>query len=591
MSPLYPQEQLDLINSYNDIVEVVSQYLPLKRSGRNFKALCPFHSEKTPSFTVSPEKQIFHCFGCGAGGNVFSFVMRKENLTFPEAVRFLARRANIELPEFDSRAASKKEILLKIHELAAGFFHWGLTGARSGAGARAYLRERGISDAAARTFQLGYAQPSWDSFLKQARKKGYDPETLLEAGLILQRPKEDGYYDRFRHRLIVPVCDGQGRVIAFGGRVLDDSKPKYINSPDTPLFHKGSVLFGLHLAREAIGKSGEAVLGEGYFDVIRAHQEKLENMICSQGTAFTDIQAQVLRRYTDKVVVAYDADQAGTEAALRGLAVFLRKNFEVRVVILPPGEDPDSYIRVFSPAAFAGLVAESAPLLDFKLDRLCRDHDIAADRGRLAVTREMLGIISLIESAVLRETYARKLADRLGISTAAVWEEYRKLAAPLSPPPAARPSPARPADKYQERLLKYLVENDTLLSRVKDEVDPAAFSPSLRPIVALMLKLLQEGKTPLSRTLVAALRDRDAQETVARWLLEPPSAGPGISEVAELLISIQKKRIHAELVGCRKSVADREGGEARKSAILRRSTALARDLKEFPSRIRDKMGV
>ncbi len=590
MSPLYPQEQIDLINSYNDIVEVVSQYLPLKRSGRNFKALCPFHSEKTPSFTVSSEKQIFHCFGCGAGGNVFSFVMRKENMTFPEAVRFLARRANIELPEHDSRTASRKELLLKLHELAAGFYHWGLTGSKNGALARAYLKDRDIRKDMISTFRLGYAQPSWESFYNHARKKGYDPETLLEAGLILKRPKGGGYYDRFRNRLIVPVRDVQGAVIAFGGRVLDNSQPKYINSPDTPLFRKGSVLFGLHLAREAIRKRGEAILGEGYFDVIRAHQKKIENMICSQGTAFTDIQAQVLRRYTDKVVVAYDADQAGTEAALRGLAVFLQKNFEVRVVILPPGEDPDSYIRKAPAGSFEKLVAESAPLLDFKLSRLCRVHDINTDRGRLAVSREMLDTIALIESAVLRETYAKKLAERLGISPAAVWEEYGKLKSP-HPPPPSRPAPPRKVDKYEERLLKYLMENDTLLCCIKDELDPAAFSPPLQPIVALMLKLLGEGKPPLSRKLVSALRDREAQEMVSRWLLESSAAGPGISEAAELLINVQKKRIRAAIAGCRRALASRDGTEESKTALLRESTKLLRDLKELPSRIREKIGL
>lgn len=591
MVPFYPPEQIDLINSYNDIVEVISQYLPLKRSGRNFKALCPFHSEKTPSFTVSPDKQIFHCFGCGAGGNVFSFVMRQENMTFPEAVRYLARRANIDLPEFDSHAASKKEQLLKLHELAAGFYHRGLTESKNGERARAYIAGRGIAESTVKIFQLGYAQPAWDSFLKHARKKGFEPEMLLEAGLVIKRTSGDGYYDRFRNRLIIPVYDGRGRVIAFGGRVLDDSQPKYINSPDTPLFRKGNVLFGLHLAREAIRECGEAILGEGYFDVIRAHQEGVKNMVCSQGTAFTEVQSQVLKRYADKVVVAFDADQAGTAAALRGLAVFLQKNFEVRVVILPPGEDPDSYIRSRGPAAFKRLIAESISLIDFKLDRLCRVNDLTSDRGRLAVVREMLDTISLIESAVLKETYAKKLAARLDVSPGAIWEEYRKIKRSPSPGRQSRPVPVRKVNKYETRLLKYIIENDTVFSLIKDELDPAAFSPPLRPVVGLMLDLLREGKTPLSRTLMAALRDRESQEMVSRWLLESHATVPRISEVADLLINIQGNRVKAKIVECRKAVAGHDAAGEESTAILRKSGALTRELKELPSRIREKLGV
>ncbi|MDP8215273.1 MAG: DNA primase [Candidatus Euphemobacter frigidus] len=589
MSPFYPPEQIDLISSYNDIVEIISQYLPLKRSGRNYKALCPFHSEKTPSFMVSPEKQIYHCFGCGAGGNVFSFIMRKENMTFPEAVRFLARRANIELPEFDSRIASKKEQLLKLHELAAGFFHWGLTDSKSGESARRYIEKREITGPTIEKFKLGYAQPAWDSFLKHARKKGYKPETLLEAGLILKRSRGDGYYDRFRNRLIVPVCDGRGRIIAFGGRVLDDSQPKYINSPDTPLFRKGNTLFGLHRSRDAIMASGTAILGEGYFDVIRAHQEKVENMICSQGTAFTEIQAQVLRRYTGKVVVAYDSDRAGMEAALRGLTVFLRKNFEVRIVTLPPGEDPDSFIRGAGAEAFKKLVIGSMPLLDFKLNQLCRVNDIATDQGKLAVVREMLDTISIIESAVLRETYEKKLAERLGVSPGAVREEYGKIKRPVNPPRTAQPSTPRKVNKYEVRLLKYLMENDTVLSFVQDELDPEAFSPPLQPIVTLMLELFRQGKTPLSRTLVTVLQDKKSQELVSRWLMEPQSPAPQISEVADLLINIQKKRLRAKINECRKSVGRRGIAGKEAAAFLGKSIELTRELKELPARIRMKI--
>lgn len=587
----YPPEQIDLISSYNDIVEIISQYIPLKRSGRNFKALCPFHSEKTPSFTVSPEKQIFHCFGCGAGGNVFSFIMRRENMTFPEAVRYLARRANIELPEFDSRSATKKELLLKLHELAAGFYHWGLTESRAGAKARAYLENRGIKGRAIKSYNLGYAQPGWDSFLKFAGKKGYKPGMLLEAGLVLERSKSDGYYDRFRDRLIIPVCDNRGRVIAFGARVFDDSKPKYVNSPDTPLFRKGNVLFGIHQAREAIRECGEVILGEGYFDVIMAHQEQLENIICSQGTAFTEVQAQVLKRYTDKVVVAFDADQAGLAAALRGLTVFLQKDFEVRMVLMPEGQDPDSYIRSSGVAAFKKLVAESIPLIDFKLERLCRVHDIETDRGRLTVVKEMLDTIAQIESAVLKETYTEKLALRLGVSAGAVWEEYRKRKIPKLPSPSPPSSPVIKVNKYESRLLKYLLENDRVLSLIKDELDPEAFSPPLRPVVDLMLNLVRKGENPVSSSLMTGLRGNKSQEIVSRLLLEQYTDEIQLSEVFEIIIDIQEKRIRAKIAECKKAVVRKDVAEDETGAILIKSSALHRELNNFTDRIRKKIGL
>ncbi|MDP8235579.1 MAG: DNA primase [Candidatus Erginobacter occultus] len=591
MAPLFSPDQVDLVNSSNDIVEVVSQYLPLKRSGRNFKALCPFHSEKTPSFTVSPDKQIFHCFGCGAGGDVFSFVMRKENMTFPEAVRYLARRANVQLPEADPRAASRREKLFELHRLAADYFHWGLTRSRAGERAREYLNRREITKDSIKTFEIGYAQPGWESLLNRARKKGYPEELLVEAGLVIKREKGGGCYDRFRDRLIVPVRDGRGRTIAFGGRVLDDSLPKYINSPETPLFRKGGILFGIDRARVRIGEAGEAIIGEGYFDVIRAHQEGVENMVCSQGTAFTEIQAQVLKRYTDKVVVAFDADQAGTAAALRGLAVFLEKNFEVRIIVLPPGEDPDSFIRKHSGPAFEKLAQESRPLLDFKLDWLCKQYDIAADRGRMSVARQMLESISLIENAVLRETYLRKLAGRLGVSPEAVQEEFgkRKPPAPPSRTPAAVPEGK--IDKYQLRLLKYLMGNDTFFRRVEEELYPDVFSPPLQPVVTLMLELIRQGQVPLSKTLVGALRDRRAQEMVSGWLLDSDGSGPEVGEAVQLIINLARKRVRSELLRARRELAAREGLEEDRALILRRCAALQKELQSLPSRIREKAGL
>lgn len=313
-------------------------------------------------------------------------------------------------------------------------------------------------------------------------------------------------------------------------------------------------------------------------------------MICSQGTAFTEIQAQVLKRYTEKVVVAFDADPAGLAAALRGLAVFLEKNFEVRIIVLPRGEDPDSFIRRHSGEAFRKLAAQSRPLLDFKLEWLCRHHDLSSDRGRLAVLREMLESISRIENAVLRETYGRKLADRLGVSPEAVWEESGKRKAPSAPVSPPGP-PEGKIDKYQVRLLKFLVGDDKFLERIAGELSPDAFSPSLQPVVTQVLELFREGRVPLSRTLVPALRGRPEGEIASRMLLESFRPEMKLEEAVDTLIDLERKRIKAEQARARRDLAAREGTEEERSSVLRRCAALQKELKSLSSRIREKAGL
>lgn len=542
----YTSDVLELVKSRNDIVEVISRYFPLKRSGQNHKTLCPFHSEKTPSFLVSSSKQIFHCFGCGVGGDVFSFIMRQEKLTFPEAVRFLAQRADIDLPERETGAVATKTKLLELHELALEYYRWGLAESKNGEKARLYLEKRRIRPDIVSKFKIGYAQPGWDGFVRQAHKKDYQAKDLLEAGLAIARPQGEGYYDRFRDRLIIPICDIQGRVIAFGGRVLDETQPKYINSPDTPLFRKGRMLFGLHLAKESISRAGEAVLGEGYFDVIRAHQEGIVNVICSQGTAFTEDQAQVLKRYSDRVVVAFDADQAGASAALRGLAIFLQKNIEVRIALLPPDEDPDSFISEQGAPSFQNLLKDSIPLLDFKLQKLCERYDIRTDRGKLALSREMLETISRIESAVLRDHYIKKLARSLGVSETSVREDYRKSIR-KSRMVVSKPSSRPKAEKYEVRLLKFLLENDNLINLIGDELNSTDFALPFRSIVQAMLDLHHQGKVPLAQSLVAALREEEPKAQVSRWLLEPLDPPVSLKEAADILIDLKKNSIKTKI--------------------------------------------
>ena len=340
MAGLIPPATLEQIRAANDIVEVIGAAVPLKRAGTNFVALCPFHKEKSPSFNVSPSKQVFKCFGCGKGGDVFSFIKEYENVTFVDAVRRLAERARIPL-QFESgpgaeQARSLKETLLQIHDQIAQRWQTALANDANGQIARDYLQKRGVSDDAAKLFRLGYAPDAWDDTVNWAKSKGYDPDTVEKAGLIIRRD-EGGFYDRFRGRLMFPICDEQGRVIAFSGRVLsgDEKTAKYVNSPETLIFTKGKVMFGLDKSKRAILDAGFAIICEGQLDLIACFMAGVKNIVAPQGTAFTAAHAQVIRRYVDEVVLCFDSDNAGQNAAVRALDDLLASGLAIRVAVVP----------------------------------------------------------------------------------------------------------------------------------------------------------------------------------------------------------------------------------------------------------------
>ena len=342
--PLIPDQIIDDIQSRADIVEVIGRYVPLKRAGRHFKAHCPFHKEKTPSFMVNTDKQIFHCFGCGVGGNVFSFLMQHDRLTFPEAVRQLADHVGVRVPDREpgSRNGSHEQ-LAALMEKVCGYFERMLLSPQQGKSARAYLQQRGVSEPTRRSFRLGLAPAGWDHVLNAAKATGVGSEQLEAAGLVIQG--RSGYYDRFRNRLIFPILDVRGRVVGFGGRSLDASEPKYLNSPETSLYTKGRHLFGLAQAKEVMITMKTAVVVEGYFDCVILAQEGFSHVVSPLGTALTSDQARLLKRYTETVLLAFDADVAGEEATLRGIDLLVEAGLQVRVAQLPQGVDPDECLR------------------------------------------------------------------------------------------------------------------------------------------------------------------------------------------------------------------------------------------------------
>ena len=419
-----PQELIDQILDRVNIVEVISDYVHLKKNGRNFKTNCPFHDEKTPSFVVSSEKQIYHCFGCGAGGNAIGFVMKHENLNFPEAVSLLAKIAGVELPHFENSDGQTDSIAAKVYEInkiAAGFYRAFLK-SEKGQKAREYLSARSIKPETLNEFQIGYAPEAWDGFKKYCTQKKISLEFAQKAGLLVTGEKSS--YDRFRKRIIFPVFNEKGNIVAFGGRVMDKSLPKYINSPETPVYTKSNILFGLNFCKKGIRENKYVLIVEGYMDVIIPFQYGINNIVATSGTALTERQVSMLKRYTKTAVMIFDADQAGEAASLRGLDILIENDMNVRIVTLPKGDDPDSFIKKNGTEAFKDVIKNAVGLFEYKLAFLIRKFGI---NNIGAISGEMLQTIIKVNNAVIQSDYLKKLAERLEVNEGALRQEMVKI--------------------------------------------------------------------------------------------------------------------------------------------------------------------
>ena len=430
---MIPSETIEQIAAANDVVEVISSYFPLKRAGANFKALCPFHQEKTPSFHVSPQRQTFHCFGCGVGGSVFRFVMEYEHLDFPSAARKLAARVGIPIAEEhaaadEDRQHEARRTLLKLHSETAEWFQENLLKKQLAEPAREYLKNRGIDRQVAKNWQLGFAPDSWDAFLKWALDRGYSRQQLLQSGLVKPRDEErpgNEVYDRFRARIIFPICNDVGEVIAFSGRLLesDPQVAKYLNSPETPLFQKGRILFGLHKSKRALIEANCAIVCEGQLDLIALFEAGIKNVVAPQGTAFTEHQARILKRFADEVVLCFDADQAGQKAAAHSLDALLQNDLIVRVVDMPPGEDPDSLIRRNGKEEFEKRVASARDFFDYWIDREVAAVDLSSLGAKMQLARKLAETVSQVRDPVMRGEVSNKMSARLGVPAS----EFEKL--------------------------------------------------------------------------------------------------------------------------------------------------------------------
>lgn len=542
---------VDDIKERIDIVDLVGQTVPLKKAGRNFKGLCPFHAEKTPSFIVFPDSGNYHCFGCGEGGDAFAFLMKTQNLSFSEALRDLAQRAGVPLVarEVTQRRDEVRDRLLEINASAAQYFHNLLLQADAARHARSYLDERGVSASTIETFQLGYSLDDWEALGRYLVSRGYPIAEVESAGLIIAREQATGHYDRFRGRLMFPIRNPRGRVIGFGARTLKrDDQPKYLNSPETRLFTKGTNLYGLDRARQAIRKRDQVVVVEGYMDVLIAHQHGHENVVASLGTALTERQVRQLKRLTRNLVLALDADAAGQMATMRGLdvarQVFDRRvvpvptarglvryesqlDADIRILTLPEDLDPDEVIRA-DPARWERLVSQAQPVIEYAFSAVVARHDVTTPRGKSAAAQELAPLIREIVDRVQQAHYVQRLAQLLEIDSQVVWDAVRRARSPASTPPRATEPPRATRageSNLEEYILIRLLDRPDLLwqsdLRGEDFQDPVhrqifhALDETLREVETLDLDALRAGLDPSLHEAIDQLEGLLAQEPQA----------------------------------------------------------------------------
>jgi DNA primase len=563
----YSTAILDDIRGAVDIVELVGRFVNLRKAGANWKGLCPFHGEKTPSFMVNPKKGIFHCFGCGVGGDVFGFLMRQDRLSFPEAVRALAKGAGVALPEErETSEGSGRDDLVHAMDLAARFYAealWKPGGAR----AQKYLADRGIDPDVARRFGLGYAPEGWDTLLTFMKSEKVAEETLVTAGLAVARDSRAGVYDRFRGRLLFTIRDLQGRVVAFGGRAFGDEQPKYLNSPETPLYTKGNLLYAADVARESIRARNRALIVEGYVDCLMAHQHGFTETVAALGTAFTPAQLAVLRRYCDEVVTFFDADAAGQKAAERAQellepttggfawAVNRSGSFEtagalrVKVALLPPGHDPDTFLRAQGAAAFSDCIASARSLLSYALARTIGDAGTAGPRGRTNAFARVALMLSKVSDAEEAAALSREAAARLGVDATQLWIEAQRLAASLRKPtaPVGAATTAGPTASAEDRkLITLLLISAPARTTLLPLLEPADVAhPALREIVEALKAFPALEATALLSTV--------ASET-ARHMISALIVDEGVVEDATSSIEQFQRRL--EYVNRRRRVRE-----------------------------------
>lgn len=535
---LIPDEIIAQVLDRCDIVELIGSYVPLKKAGRNFKANCPFHNEKTPSFVVNPDKQIFHCFGCGAGGNTVGFIMKQDRMTFPEAIRVLAGKANVTVPETgggNAQTVNVRQLIYKVNILAAQFFHKNLLSDKStpSKNARMYLKKRKIDLATVEQFQLGFSLDQWDGLILYLRENGINLKLMEKAGLIIPRDNAQGYYDRFRNRIMFPIFDTQANCRAFGARVMESGRreekitAKYINSPETTVYTKGHHLYGFHLAKQAIGQEDSVIIVEGYTDCMMPYQAGVTNIVASLGTALTVDQIRLIRRYTKNVIMLFDMDPAGESAMLRSLDTLVEEGMDVKVAVLTGRHDPDSFVCEYGIEAFREKICQAETLFNYKLGILMDRYDVKAIEGKARISGEMLQTIDKFSNAVLRTGYIKHLARKLLVSEQALATELNKVRQMTGEKKAFGRS-SNPKTSVPEQLrvvesdiLRLLLEEESFIEATKKEINPSDFrDKKIREVISKMFDLFEQGKEISGTALINSFEDQEMQNMIARLLAD-----------------------------------------------------------------------
>jgi DNA primase len=547
----FSEEKVSEIRDRASILEVVSDYINLKKAGKHYKGLCPFHSEKTPSFMVNEEKQIFHCFGCGAGGDVFTFLMKVGNFSFPQAVEELAKRYGVRLPSRELSPAKKKEmakreILFQINQMASEYFHDLLYRQREGDEGRRYLSQRGLSEKIIKEHRLGYSLERWDGLVQHLQEKKVSLELAWELGLIFPK-KRGGWYDAFRGRILFPIFDLHQRVVGFGGRLIREGEPKYLNSPESSIYHKGEILYGLQVAKGYIPEKDCVIIAEGYFDLLTLHQFGLKHNVATLGTALTAQHVRILKRYTKNLITVFDADEAGIKASLRALPLFLEEEVAGKTVLLPEGEDPDEFLRKGNLEDFEERVIHAVPLIDFFFEWLMKTHDIKSIDGKVKVAEEGMALIDKIPNKIRKNFYTKTLAEKLDLPESLLMERLRsspkdriKAEEDLKKRPIERSFP-----KSEEMVVRLMIHHPEMIPAITKEGILREFESPVLQKMAEGLEGLYQKRGRLDLTEALGCFEEDLKERLSEFAFQESDLKAGDREkiLKDCIQKIRKKKL------------------------------------------------
>jgi len=569
-------ETIDQIRQAANIVEVASLYTTLRKRGKKHVGLCPFHSEKDPSFTVDSEKQLFHCFGCGVGGDVFTLVMEKENLSFPEALKYLAEKYHIPLPrqtKLSPELIKLEEKIFKINETAVAFFRRNLFQTKEGEGALGYLQKRNLSGETLEALKVGYAPNSWNALLTYFQGKGVELPLLEKAGLIIPGQKKPDFYDRFRGRVIFPIFSLTGKVVAFGGRTIIDADPKYLNSPDTPVYSKGKVLYGLNWTKEAIREAGEVILVEGYTDFASLYQAGIKNIAASLGTSLTTHQVSLALRFVPKMIVNYDGDAAGKNAAFRAIPICFEKGMQVSVLVLPENLDPDAYICRYGRVPYLDLVKKSVSGLKFLIDTMLQTGKMNVPEEKARIVKSIVGELDKIPDSIVRSEYLRQTSEHLSVDESILRQLIEK---PSSEQAGEEREFFLPAEK---RLLQILLENHIVAPQVLAETREEDFRGlKSEPAFKFMVENQKKGKRAVFPELSRAV-EPDLSRCLSQMMQERTDQGT-IEEALDCLNSLRKTSLASQLRVLQKEIVrcERNGEKDRLKRLLTEKQNLTREI-------------